>query len=195
MDYNKLVLTDVDGVLLDWELGFDDWMQFQGYQKVDNWNEIYKIGERYGISNNRGHDLVRIFNNHARVGYLPALRDAVEYVKKLHHEHGYKFRCITSLSLDPYAKKIRTNNLFDIFGEQVFDGIICLDTGADKDDALEPYRDTGLVWIEDKPENAVVGNKLGLKAILVEHGHNVDFELTDNVKRVQNWKEIYELLV
>ena len=50
----------------------------------------------------------------------------------------------------------------------------------------------GLFWIEDKPENADVGNQLGLKSILMEHGHNMHHECEYPV--VQNWKQIYTII-
>jgi hypothetical protein len=101
---------------------------------------------------------------------------------------------ISSLSNDEYAHRLRTKNLIELFGPTVFESFVYLDTGADKDEALAPYADSGCLWIEDKPENAVVGWNLGLDSILMSHPHNVDFE-NPFVTRVNNWKEIYEMLV
>jgi len=69
---------------------------------------------------------------------------------------------------------------------------LCLDTGADKHDALSEYQDTECYWIEDKPENADVGHRLGLRSILVEHGHNMHHECPYPV--VKNWREIYSII-
>lgn len=66
--------------------------------------------------------------------------------------------------------------------------------GADKDEALEEYRDSGCFWIEDKVENAELGVELGLETILIEHGHNEDYE-NENIQKVTHWKEIYDLIV
>jgi hypothetical protein len=126
------------------------------------------------------------------MGFLPALRDAMYYVKRLHEEHGYVFRCITSMSLDPNAYKLRKMNLEKLFGKTAFEELVCLDTGAEKDAALEPYRDSGLYWIEDKLENAVLGLDLGLKSILMEHGFNMHDDIPEGMTKVVNWKEIYE---
>ena len=136
--------------------------------------------------------VVRTFNESAAIGFLPALRDSTYYVKRLHEEYGYQFRVITSLSLDKDAQRLREMNLRKIFGDAI-ENVICLATGADKDEALEPYRDTGLWWIEDKPANADVGHAMGLKSILVEHGHNMHHKCSYPV--VKNWKEIYERIV
>jgi hypothetical protein len=190
---NKIILTDCDGVLLDWEFAFDCWMQSHGFNMVADGKLEYKIGKRYNIPQDQGKQLVKIFNASASVGFIPALRDAIYYVKRLHEEHGYVFHCITSLSLDPSAQKLRKMNLDKLFGKTVFEELVCLDTGADKDQALEPYRGTGLYWIEDKPKNADLGHELGLRSILLEHGHNMAHDCEYPV--VKNWKEIYNIIV
>jgi FMN phosphatase YigB (HAD superfamily) len=191
---NKVILTDADGVLLDWEYAFDIWMQEHGFQKQEGGQLIYNIGRRYGIDPEQGKKLIKIFNESASVGFLPALRDSMYYVKRLHEEHGYVFHCITSLSKNENAQKLRTMNLQKLFGKTAFEKFIYLDTGADKDEVLEHYRDTGCWWIEDKIDNCRAGLNVGLRPLLVEHGHNMDFEHTE-IPRVKNWKEIYELIV
>ena len=192
---NKVILTDADGVLLNWEYAFTCWMEQHGHTQVENANFLYDIGKRFGLeSNNMGHRLVRQFNESAAIGFLPALRDAVYYVKRLHEEHGYTFRCITSLSLDKNAYKLRKMNLEKLFGETAFEELVCLGTGADKDEALEQYRDSGSYWIEDKLSNAQLGLDLGLKSILIEHGFNMEDDIPEGMQKVVNWKEIYEIL-
>ena len=189
----KLILTDADGVLLNWEWAFSTWMDQHGFRKVEGGEFNYNIGERYNIPHDQARKLIHIFNESAAIGFLPALRDAVYYVKRLHEEHGYTFHCITSLSKDPNASKLREMNLAKLFGEDVFEKVVCLDTGADKDDALIPYKNSGLWWIEDKIKNAELGANLGLRTILVEHGFNMHYYHPD-IYKVKNWKEIYELI-
>jgi hypothetical protein len=190
----KVILTDADGVLLNWEYAFTCWMEQHGHTQVENANFLYNIGERFGITDETGRLLVKQFNESASIGFLPALRDAMYYVKRLHEEQGYVFRCITSLSLDKNAYKLRKMNLEKLFGETAFEELVCLDTGADKDEALEQYRDSGLYWIEDKLSNAQLGLDLGLKPILIEHGFNMDEDIPEGMQKVVNWKEIYEIL-
>jgi hypothetical protein len=189
---DKIILVDADGVLLNWEFAFDIWMNEHGHKKQPGFQFKYDIGKRYGIEKKVGKKLIKTFNESAAVGFLPPLRDAIHYVKKLHQEHGYVFRCITSLSLDKNAQKLRRMNLEKLFGETVFEEIVCLDTGADKDGALERYRDSGYYWIEDKIDNAEVGKSIGLRSILVEHGHNMSYD--GDIPLVKNWREIYEII-
>lgn len=191
---HKLILTDVDGVLLDWEYAFDVYLQQHGFHKVEGGGLKYDIGKKYGIADDQGKKLIKIFNESAAIGFLPPLRDAMYYIKRLHEEHGYVFHAITSLSLDVNAQELRRMNINKLFGSTAFEQIICLDTGADKDSALEAYKDTGYYWIEDKIVNCQVGRRLGLRSLLMEHGHNMHFTDVD-IPRVKNWKEIYKIIV
>jgi hypothetical protein len=197
MKYNnlegkKIILTDCDGVVMNWEYAFCCWLEQRGYTQIENGNWEYDIGKRFGITREEAIKHVITFNESAAMGFLPALRDAMYYVKRLHEEHGYVFRCITSMSLDPNAYKLRKMNLEKLFGETAFEELVCLDTGAEKDAALEPSRDSGVYWIEDKLENAVLGLDLGLKSILMEHGFNMHDDIPEGMTKVVNWKEIYE---
>jgi FMN phosphatase YigB (HAD superfamily) len=189
----KIILVDCDGVILDWEYAFDIYLQQHGFNKVAGGELKYDIGKRYGIEFEQGIKLVKLFNESAAIGFLPALRDSMYYIKKLHEKHGYVFHCITSLSKDRNAQKLRKMNLQKLFGKTTFEKFVFLDTGADKDQALSKYQDSGLYWVEDKIANAVAGEKVGLKSILMEHGHNMDFEHPE-IPRVKNWQELYQLI-
>ena len=193
MKKDKIILTDCDGVILDWEEGFSVWMEHHGHQKVKGYQYLYNIGQRYGMSSEAGNKLVKQFNESAAIGFLPPLRDAQFFVKKLHEQHQYKFIAITSLSLDPYAKYLRERNLKKLFGDAFID-VICLDTGADKDKILKDYgiKYPNNYWIEDKPENVDWGIDAGLKGILIEHGHNMDYKGSATI--VKNWEDIYNII-
>ena len=188
---NKVILTDCDGVLLNWEYAFTVWMEqhFGDKEVVDPDN--YDVGKRYGLTRDRKEELVRFFNESAAIGFLPPLRDAMYYVDLLHRKHGYTFHMITSLSKDESAQKLRIQNTQKLFGETAFTKFIFEDTGADKDGVLEPYRGSGLYWIEDKVENAQLGDHLGLESIVVEHAHNMN---NDEFPTFATWKEIYEYI-
>lgn len=190
---NQLILVDCDGVLLNWEYAFAIWMESHGFESVPGGELNYDIGERYNISHEQGRKLIKMFNESAAIGFLPPLRDAMYYVKRLHEEHGYVFHCITSLSTDPNAQKLRKMNLDKLFGDTVFEKIVCLPTGADKHEALEPYRDSGCWWIEDKPENAEVGYAVGLKSLIIEHGHNMHY-YNEHITIVKNWRDVYQII-
>jgi hypothetical protein len=174
---------------MNWEYAMNVWMQSQGYKIVDDGQSKYDMGDRYNLPSSLKRRLVRQFNESAAMGFLPPLRDAMYYVDLLHRKHGYTFHMITALSKDEHAQKLRIQNCKKLFGETAFTQFIFCDTGADKDEVLEPYRDTGYIWIEDKLENAQLGNRLGLESIMVEHAHNMN---NDEFPTFATWKDIYE---
>jgi hypothetical protein len=167
-------------------------MKRKGYKKAAGYS--YKVSEQYGITEDKAQVLVEHFNESAAIGFLPPIGDAIKYVKKLHEEHGYVFHCITSMGTEPHAIRLREENLKNVFGPTVFERIHCIDCGADKTEALKRYENSGFVWIEDKPENALIGAKLGLNSFLINRPYNKDYDLDDDVQRINNWKELYEYI-
>lgn len=189
---NRTILTDCDGVLLDWEWAFNVWMTERGYVQRPDAKDYYKIHEQFeDLTLTEAKKFTKLFNESAAIGFLPPLRDSVYWIKRLNQEHGFRFVCITSLSTDKNAQKLRRMNLEKYYSD-VFDDVICLPTGSDKHEALEPFRDSGLWWIEDKPENSDLGYSVGLRSILIEHGHNMRHECPYPI--VKNWREIYDLV-
>lgn len=191
MQKQNLILVDADGVLFDWEWGFDQFMRSQGYEVRPGGEDEYLMHLRYTCDQETAKLKIKEFNESSAIGSLPPLRDAVEYVQRLHNE-GWNFHCITSLSHLESAWHLRRAALNREFGEGTIEKLTCLATGADKDHTLLHFKDSGFWWVEDKPENADVGQKLGLRSILMRHGHNADHHPDYPV--VNNWQEIYELV-
>ena len=185
-----IILTDCDGVLLDWCQSFHWYMHRKGFKGVNP--TAYEMNVYYDIERSYSKELCKTFCESAEIGFLGPLRDSIKYVRKLHEEHGAVFHCITSMSDNPYAIKLREQNLETLFGKGVFERLVCLPCGADKNEELERYRDSDFIWVEDKPENANLGAEMGLNTYLIDHPYNSSSDLHDEVKRVNNWKEIYE---
>lgn len=190
----KVIFTDCDGVILDWEKAFQKWMIQHGYTHVDA--NQYAIDKQFGIPRDLGKQLVRQFNESAWMGELEAFRNARVGIARL-MEAGYEFVVITSLSLDPAAKHARQHNLEQVFGKGWMKELVCLDTGADKDEVLAEYikKYEGVkYWVEDKWENAVVGADLGLTTFLVEHGHNKS-ESDDRILALHDMNEVADKIL
>lgn len=184
----RMILCDVDGVLLHWEQAFDHWMLRQGYQKQKEGN--YNVAEHYGLDKNSCALLIQIFNESAAMRYLDPIDGASHYLNLL-HEAGYTIRLITSQTLEPMAHRAREDNLRDKFGS-IFDTVIFLETGSDKDEVLAT-QSAGSFWIEDKPVNALAGLKAGMIPMLYTQPHNRDFKHKD-VVRCDTWKDIYQFI-
>lgn len=190
----KLILTDVDGVLLDWEHMFIRWMNSKGICNGVTEFTSHDLGTVFNYPDHEMLNHIEVFNESAYMGYLPPLRDSIKYVKKLHEEHGFMFRCITSLGTNPYSMKLRIRNLETLFGASLFDGFEFFDVTESKISALSRFKDTGYPWIEDKPSNALLGADLGLTSYLINHRYNThDMNLGD-VQRVNSWKQIYDMI-
>ena len=200
---SRIILTDVDGVLLEWEHHFTKWLQLRSYfDKNGNRNYPYKLldakhdnydmSKRFEISKETISQEIREFNRSAWMGTQRPMLESQTWVKLLHAE-GWTFVPITSQTSDIPGQALRKKRLGELFGEHVFSNYHILGTGADKDSALANFHDTGLYWVEDKPKNALAGLSYGLKPILIDHPYNRDFNHPDII-RVNNWKQIHEIL-
>jgi len=187
---DKIILTDCDGVLLDWCKAFRNWMAQKGYEPVYNYEQYYNVHEQYNIFPAFAKTLVYEFNQSAHIAYLDPLRDSKHYVKLLHEKHGYKFHVITSMHDDKYAARLRIQNLESVFGKDVFERFTILGCGDEKHESLREYNNTGHFWIEDKIENYVLGTSFGLNSIMMDHPYNN----TVAAQRAYNWKDIYEII-
>ena len=187
---DKKIIVDCDGVLLDWAYAFDVWMGEHGYIRIPNTNHYYGQALRYGITEDEASRQIKKFNESGCIGFIPAFKDAVEYVNKLHNL-GWKFEVISSLDRDKYAQQLRERNLFHIFGN-VFDFIDCgLDYNIGKEEYLiKRYSGKEYYWIEDSVRNAESGLKSGLVSVIMDHDYNKEWKGL----RVKNWKEIYQLI-
>ncbi|MBI33590.1 MAG: hypothetical protein CMD98_06960 [Gammaproteobacteria bacterium] len=186
---DKVILTDVDGVLFDW--------QFHFYQHCRKELGLERLTSEYDVSNSlglgsrkKGSLIVRNFNKSEAMKSLSPFKDAIKYVRKLHEEHGYIFHVITSQTHDNLAKEYRKQNLINTFGN-VFEGFTILNTGQDKDKELSKWEGTECWWIDDKEANIKMGNQFGLRGLLMAHEHNMD---CFDEERVKSWKEIYDII-
>jgi len=200
---NRIILTDVDGVLLEWEHHFTKWMlqktlfnergvRYHPYKLIPDKENTYEMAERFGVTKDEIRKHIREFNRSAWMGTQRPMLESQTWVKLLAAE-GWTFIPITSQTSDIPAQQLRKRRLGELFGEHIFTNYHILGTGADKDSALAEFHDTGLYWVEDKPNNAVAGLKYGLKPILIDHLYNRDFDHPE-VIRVSNWKEIHQIV-
>jgi hypothetical protein len=189
---SRIILTDVDGVLLQWEKHFSKWMTMRGFELQSGYHKTYSMEERYGIKKILKENLIEEFNRSAWMAIQEPMPDSQTWVKLLHAE-GWTFIPITSQTMDIPAQELRKRRLKDLFGGTVFENFIILKTGDHKDSALAEFHGTGLWWIEDKWTNAKKGLEYGLKPILYSHSYNEEF-YDENITRVNNWSEIHKLV-
>lgn len=192
----KLILTDVDGVLLSWEDHFHAYMKSHGHQRAYDGSSSYWKESEYNLSQDEARKMVYHFNTSAWMLDLPTFKDSRSGVARLVDE-GYRFHAITAMGVDPYAREARKINLERVFGYNVFSELTVTDMydPDSKREVLDQYRDSGLFWIEDKPENAELGAELGLRSILLDHPHNSDYQPQNKIPRVSSWSDICDLIL
>ena len=189
---NRIILTDVDGILLEWENHFTKWMISRGHELIPNHVPAYAMHTRFNLEENFVRKETREFNKSAWMGTQPPILDSQTWVKLLHAE-GWTFIPITSQTSDKPAQELRKKRLEELFGTKTFQNYFIFETGASKDTALIEFHDTGLWWIEDKWTNALAGLKYGLKPLFYNHPYNQEYE-HPNITRVNNWEQIYKII-
>lgn len=187
--YGKLILVDCDGVLLDWEMGFIEWAREQPHVAGH-------LGDHFPTQYDHPvYDFSEDFNESGLCNSLAPLRDARDHVLRLANS-GYHFQCITSAGKSETMVRCRLDNLRAIFGDVFSEmNVEFLRINQEKEAALSNYKDTGLVWVEDHPQNAIDGKRLGLRSVLIDHRYNKEFknELY-GIPRVENWTQVAEVI-
>ena len=186
----KIILTDIDGVCVDWDRGFTKFAKKYFDMEINDSTESH-ARQRWVEMGRDIDDLIWHFNMSAWIKHLEPFRDAQTVIPQLSQE-GWKFVAITSMHEDEHAHKLREENLQTLFGD-AFTEVICIGTGYSKDDTLKPYKDSGYLWIEDKWRNAVLGADMGLDTILIKHPYNA-YKDDSRITKVENWQQIYHYI-
>jgi len=186
---NKIILVDVDSVLLLWRDGFKLYMKHLGHEWLDIEND-YNMSNHFDLSENEVHNHIIQFNNgHWEFGVLQPVEGAVDGMKAL-AEMGYKFVAISSCSIHPQSKALRQANLYNIFGD-VFNFVHCVAINESKETHLADYEPT--FWIEDNFKNCVDGLKYRHKCILLNQKWNEN-DHNDKIVRCYTWLEVVDFI-
>jgi len=190
----KIILTDADGVLLDWNAGFDRFMLSKGHPRLPDTDADYSISGRHGISPDLAHSSIKEFNEGSYVAELAPFSDSVKYVGKL-AEKGFRFTVVTSISDHPASAVYRKRNLLNHFGD-IFDDVHCIAMGTNKFTTLQAWEGTKYFWIEDHMRQAEAGYENGLRPLLINHPYNTHYntDLFPKVSFDTPWKDIYDIV-
>jgi uncharacterized HAD superfamily protein len=183
----KLILTDVDGCILDWNEGFISYMAERGYPELEEKRNSYLVTERHACSAEMISNYMNEYASSETIARLKPIRDSVEVIKRLHTK-GYEFIAITSLGSDQKSFKYRWKNLHDLYGN-AFERLICLPSGSGKTEALHEFVGKADIWVEDHVGNATDGTEKGFTTFLIDQPYN-SFFTHDEIIRVKSWKEI-----
>ena len=194
---NKLILTDCDGVILNWFPTFLERMSLEKNMPYTNTINSYHHVERcFGITKEQVYDLIKEFNTSDHMKTLPPLPKAISGMTKLHDELGYTFGLISSFSFHENSHADRDENLHKHLHPDMFAFKNYLHDNSSKVEALTPYKDSGTIWVEDHIGHANDGQALGLTSVLIAHDYTSEDRkhLHEEVIIVDSWEEIYHMV-
>ena len=200
----SVILTDVDGVLLNYTAGFLRWATQIRHEKIkfrlNGENKTNRFCEVLDINEDQESELVREFNFSADCGNLGPWKDSVKYVRKLHEEHGYMFHAITCLGSSKKAQDARIENLKRLYGN-VFLAVDFCEIGEAKDKHLSKYEGSGCWYLDDFHKHINTANKYGLECIWVPESEGSKPPTTAcrivghlSKDRSDPWRKIYEII-
>lgn len=181
---SKYFLVDCDGVLLNWTLGFQLYLE-EVYPKYKIDLSVYDYGLEYNLLSR----LVDEFNTTEHFSRLPDYSDAKIGIAHLANT-GYNIVVITSCLGTQKTVDLRQKNLVNIFGD-VFHKIICIPHGESKKEILRQYPNS--YWVDDTIRHCVDGNDLGHTSILMSHSYNQN-DVPSNMLIAKTWKDIIEII-
>jgi hypothetical protein len=187
---DKLILTDVDNVLVRWGDGFDRFIRgVLGRDPVGHCDDFERIAHWLGIEQEEVYPLISTYHHdHRGLLSLEAYEDAACYVPLL-AEAGWRFIAVSALRNDGDAEVMRRENLRALFGDAIVDLHL---TGGDKSAVLAAY--PSAVWVEDAWKYALQGHAAGHRTFLIERPYNRGVS-HDGPTVVNGWNDIYSALV
>lgn len=186
------LLLDVDGVLLDWLSGFENFLlvqaphlhkDFSGLQHVENLEQLL------GMDDAQIHDWIDRFHHDASFKFLKPLPGTQKTINLL--KNWCRLVCITASGTSPASVAMRRQNLNQVFGP-CFERIICVERSSDKPAHLSAY--PAGYWVEDQLKNALMGVHAGHESFLMDAMYNKqqDHAL---VHRVKNLAQVGEIIL
>lgn len=191
---NKVLLVDIDGVVLNWNSMFDEHMIRLGHTLKEGYDTIYHLPHRYDVEDSQMHEIVFKFNTSHAICELPAYKDALVYIPKLKKE-GFEIHAITCIGDHRVSRNFRKRNLKHVFGKDVFTSVICAPMYSCKGAFLEQWKGTGYVWVEDTPKHAQKGLEMGLNPYIIPHSYNQgEYSHIPRVSHDTPWYDLYHII-
>ena len=193
---NKLILVDVDGVVLQWGWAFGAYIKDEGLVPDDHLvRPAYKVETILNITRDEATILIAKFHRSEHFKLLEPYKDAAVYVKRLFDE-GYKFIAISAAlqggdtEEDVLIYENRLTNLNWAY-PGIFDALHLVPMRASKEEYLSQYANA--FWVEDTLSNAITGVECGHKSIFINRADDPRRQGTHpDVINVSGWDEIYD---
>ena len=183
----KTLLLDCDGVILDFltvvHSKYDYLVNHENRPE-----EYYDFNCYFNIPQNDVDTMVKSFNASEEFSKIPAFKYARHVLQGLKQD-GYDIFVITSCGNSSDIVDMRVKNLHNEIGD-VFEDIICLPLEGDKRETLSKWKNTDVLWVDDRLHNCEVGTELGLDSMMFESIYNHYMEHP----KVDNWIDLEKII-
>ena len=187
----SLILTDIDGVVLQWESAYENYMKSIGLDPLHFKDRIHKIDPKtLGITfTEESRRFVEQFQSDPIYGNLPPFEDALRGIHRLHSE-GWTFIGITCCGTNETIVRLRHENIEKYF-PNIFTKIHTLEVYDSKENCLKQYEPA--VWVDDIPRHVLSGINCNHETYWLKR--YPDFGHFDpRCSIVSNWDEIIDHL-
>ncbi len=194
MKSHKVILTDVDGVLLDFLPTFTCFLNQEKKIRLtlEDWEKGYLLSDLIDIE---PEESKKIFIDFCHSDYFKRLEPkacALEAVSKL-AEEGWRFIAVTAANQGCDTQdllKTAENRLFNLqthFGA-IFEDIYLTDITGCKADTLKRFKPS--YWVEDSVANAHIGYEAGHHSLIIKGRHYRDGDNILNLPSFDDWHGI-----
>lgn len=196
----KTLVTDCDGVLLQWLTHVPDFVEELGLDTSHlrdcmKGNQFIPFFDLFAAKNEKeAFERLEAYQESDYLKRLPIMEDGAEKaISNLSKE--YEIIVVTSFSENPKAQRNRAENLELRYGNAISD-LICLPQAADKTEVLKDLaksRDVK-IWLDDQIKHVHHGINAGIDSYQYTHGMDCGRN-TGEVKEIDSWKKVESMFI
>ncbi len=194
---NKIILTDIDGVVLDFISNFYDYLEAEHNIKTTHEERMHQgFLHSIGFTDKDHLELFIRYHHSDFFRDLPPFECAVEKINEL-SDDGWQFVAITSCHSGDERQSMeitrnsRQDNL-DRHFKGVFKELHIADWQNGKSAFLKAYKPTW--WIDDRVKHANIGHDLGHQSIIMESPDLVNMTNDYDLPVAKTWHDIEQMI-
>ena len=180
-----ILLSDIDGVTIDWLDGFIKYCEKKGHKAKHNKPKEFGMTDIFPTLE-KPWELIKDYQDSEEYSNIKAYPEAVEVYNKL-YDMGVKIIFVTSCITSDKVEEVRTKTMKEEFNGK-FDHIEYLDFGASKLEVLNKY--PSATYIDDQLKMAIEGSETGHDSFVMDMSYNQN----DNDNRVNRLYHFNQLI-
>lgn len=187
MNYKpKLLLSDLDGVYVDWASGFVRYMESIGYDAPHSNPTVFTMTDIFPMLDKPWLHIKDYQQSHFYSELKPYAGAKEAYQEMA--SAGVKIIAVTSCGLERETVRMRMEF---IESQGFFSDAILLELGASKQEVLETFENAA--FIDDQPHVAFEGAEAGHIALLKSMPYNLDTDV-QGIQRIGDFDEIKRVM-